>query len=82
MYFFSAKAFLILAIVTAKIVYLGFLVSYTSGVVLIIWMSKVLNELWSFTVSYLAFCLVLVLNIKLVLDSGLGFLSIFWIVKY
>jgi len=30
--FFSAKAFLILAIVTAKIVYLGFLASYANGV--------------------------------------------------
>ena len=30
MRFFSAKAFLISAIVTAKIVYLGFLVSYAN----------------------------------------------------
>ena len=30
--FFGAKAFLISAIVIVKIVYLGFLVSYTSGV--------------------------------------------------
>ena len=35
-YLFSAKAFLILAIVIAKIVYSGFLESYTSGVALII----------------------------------------------
>ena len=35
-YFFSAKAFLILAIIIVKIVYLGFLASYTSGVALII----------------------------------------------
>jgi hypothetical protein len=35
-YFFSTKAFLILAIVIAKIVYLGFLASYTSGVAPII----------------------------------------------
>jgi len=33
--FFSAKAFLILAIVIAKIVYLGFLSSYTNRVALI-----------------------------------------------
>jgi len=35
-YFFSAKAFLILAIIIVKIIYLGFLVSYTSGVALIV----------------------------------------------
>jgi len=35
-YFFNAKAFLILAIITAKIVYLGFLASRASGVALII----------------------------------------------
>jgi len=35
------------AIIIAKIVYLGFLASYTSGVALIIWMSKVLSELRS-----------------------------------
>jgi len=34
--FFSAKAFLMLAIVTVKIIYSGFLASYTSGVALII----------------------------------------------
>jgi hypothetical protein len=34
-YFFSAKAFLISAIVIVKIVYLGFLASYTSGVRLV-----------------------------------------------
>ena len=34
--FFNAKALLILAIITAKIVYLGFLVSYISGVAPII----------------------------------------------
>ena len=35
-YFFSAKAFLILAIIIAKIIYLGFLASYTSKIALII----------------------------------------------
>jgi len=35
-YFFSAKAFLILAIVIVKIVYSGFLASYANGVALII----------------------------------------------
>ena len=38
--FFGAKAFLILAIITAKIVYLGFLASYISGVALIIYFGK------------------------------------------
>ena len=82
--FFSAKAFLILAIITAKIVYLGFLASYTSRVALIMWMSKVLSELRlslvSYIVSYLA--LGLVLGIELVLDLGLGSLSILFIVEY
>jgi len=36
MCFFGAKAFLILAIVIVKIVYLGFLASYINGVTLII----------------------------------------------
>jgi hypothetical protein len=45
MYFFSAKAFLILAIIIAKIIYLGFLVSYISKVALIIWIFRVLNKL-------------------------------------
>jgi len=35
-YFFSAKAFLISTIITAKIVYLGFLASRTNRVALII----------------------------------------------
>jgi len=35
-YFFSARAFLISAIIIAKIVYLGFLASYTNKVALII----------------------------------------------
>ena len=44
-YFFSIKAFLILAIITAKIVYLGFLVSYINKVAPIIWISRVLGKL-------------------------------------
>jgi len=88
-YFFSAKAFLILAIVTIKIVYLGFLISYTSKVTPIIWMSKVLNKLWSSVVSYIVFILFYLnsssaLNMELVLisDLGLSFLSIFFIIGY
>jgi len=68
--FFSARAFLILAIITAKIVYLGFLVSYANKVAPIIWMSKVLSELRLSLVSYMVSYL------------GLGSLSIFFIVEY
>jgi len=82
--FFSTKAFLILAIIIAKIIYLDFLVSRTNGVALIMWISKVLSELGlslvSYIVSYLG--LGLVLGTELVLDLGLGFLSIFFIVEY
>ena len=79
-YFFSTKAFLILAIITAKIVYLGFLASRTSRVALIIQISKVLSLLRSSIVSYLG--LGLVLDRELVLDLGLGSLSILFIVGY
>jgi hypothetical protein len=83
-YFFSAKALLISAIIIAKIVYLGFLASYTNGVALIMWMSKVLSELRlslvSYIVSYLG--LGLVLGIELVLDLGLGSLNILFIIGY
>jgi len=65
-YFFNAKAFLILAIVTAKIIYLGFLVSYTNKVALIIRIFRVLGLLRLSIVSYL----------------GLGSLSIFIIIGY
>ena len=44
MYFFSTKAFLISAIVTVKIIYLGFLAGCISGVALIIWIFIVLSE--------------------------------------
>jgi len=76
--FFSAKAFLISAIIIAKIIYFSFLASYTSRVAPIIWISKVLSglrsSLVSYTVSYLV--LSLVLDMELVLDLGLGSSSI------
>ena len=78
MCFFSIKAFLILANIIAKIVYLGFLVSRTSRVALIMWMSRVLSLLRLSIVSYLT--LDLVLGIELVLDLGLGSLSILFII--
>jgi len=83
-YFFSTKAFLISAIIIAKIVYLGFLASRTNRVALIMWMSKVLSELRSSLVSYIVSYsgLGLVLGIKLVLDLGLGSLSILFIIGY
>ena len=80
--FFSAKAFLILAIITAKIIYLGFLASRASGVALIIQISKVLGLFGSSIVSYLGLGLGLVLDIGLVLDLGSGSLSILFIVGY
>ena len=52
-YFFGAKAFLILAIVIAKIMYLGFLVSCISGVAPIMRIFIVLSKLWSSVVSYM-----------------------------
>ena len=68
----------------AKIVYLGFLASHASRVALIMQISRVLSlfklSIVSYIVSYLA--LALVLNIELVLDLGLGSLSILFIVKY
>ena len=82
--FFSTKAFLILAIITAKIIYLGFLASYASRVALIMQIFSILSlfrlSIVSYIVSYLG--LDLVLGIELVLDLGLGSLSIFFIVKY
>jgi len=82
--FFSAKAFLILAIVIVKIIYSSFLASYASGVALIMWISKALSGLRLSLVSYIVSYLVLglVLDIELVLDLGLGSLSIFFIVEY
>ena len=80
MCFFSAKAFLISAIITAKIIYLGFIASYTNRVALIIQTSKVLGLFRSSIVSYLG--LGLVLDMELVLDLGSGSLSILFIVGY
>jgi len=82
--FFSAKAFLILAIIIAKIIYSGFLVSYTINIAPIMCISKVLSELRLFLVFYIVFYSALgsVLNIKLVLDLGSGSLSILFIVEY
>jgi len=82
--FFSAKAFLILVIIMAKIIYLGFLASRASRVAPIMQISRVLSLFKSSIVSYIVFCLGLglVLDIKLVLDLGLGSLSILFIVKY
>ncbi len=80
--FFSAKAFLILAIITAKIVYLGFLVSCTSGVAPIIWISRVSSLLGLSIVFYIVSYSGLVLGIELVLDLNSGSLSILFIVEY
>ena len=84
MCFFNAKAFLILAIITVKIIYLGFLASRANRVALIIYISRVLSlfrlSIVSYIVSYLI--LGLVLDIELVLDLGLGSLSILFIVRY
>ena len=77
---FSAKAFLILAIITVKIVYLGFLASRASGVALIMQTSKVLSLFGLSVVSYLGSGLVL--DTELVLDLGSGSLSILFIVGY
>ena len=78
--FFSAKAFLISAIVTVKIVYLGFLASRANGVAPIMWISRVLSELRlssvSYTDSYLS------LSLVLISDLGSGSLSILFIVEY
>jgi hypothetical protein len=82
--FFSAKAFLISATITAKIVCLGFIASYTSGVAPIMQTSRVSSLFKLSIVSYVGSYsgLGLVLGIELVLDLGLGSLSIFFIVGY
>ena len=82
MYLFSAKAFLISAIITAKIVCSGFLASRASGVAPIIQISKVLGLFRLSMVSYSGLGLGLVLDTELVLDSDLGSLSILFIVGY
>ena len=82
--FFSTKAFLISAIITAKIIYLGFIVSRNNRVALIIQTFRVLSLLRLFIVSYIVsyLGLDLVLDIELVLELGLGSLSILFIVGY
>jgi len=82
--FFSAKAFLILAIIITKIVYLGFLTSRINRVAPIIRISRVLSLLGSSIVSYIVSYLTLgsVLDTELVLDLGLGSLSILFIIEY
>jgi predicted signal transduction protein with EAL and GGDEF domain len=83
-YFFSTKAFLISATVTAKIVCLGFIASRASGVTPIIQTSRVLSLFKSSIISYIGSYsgLGLALGIELVLDLGSGSLSIFFIVGY
>ena len=73
---------LISAIITVKIVYLGFLASRASRVALIIQISKVLGLFGSSMVSCLGLGLGLVLDTELVLYLGLGSLSILFIVGY
>ena len=82
-YFFNTKAFLISAIIIAKIIYLGVLVSYASGVALIIQISNVLS-LFDYLQFLIQFYLRLglVLSIELILDLGLGTLNILFIVRY
>ena len=83
-YFFSAKAFLISAIIIVKIVYLYFLASRANRVALIIRISSVSSlfglSIVSYVVSYSGSGLVS--GIELVLDSGSGSLSILFIVGY
>ena len=63
---------------TVKIIYLGFLVSYISGVAPIMRIFMVLNKLWFSTVFYIGSSLAF----SSVLDLDLGSSSIFFIVKY
>jgi len=79
-YFFCTKAFLILAIVTVKIVYLSFLASRANKITLIMSISRVLNKSKLFLVSYADSYLFL--SLVLILDLGSGSLSIFFIVEY
>ena len=81
---FSAKAFLISAIIIAKIVCLSFLASRASKVALIMQIFSVLSLFGLFIVSYIVsyLGLGLVLDIELILDLGSGSLSILFIVGY
>ena len=82
MCFFSAKAFLMSAIVTAKIVYLCFLASHANRVAPIIQMSIVLSKLQLSTVSCIDFSLALssMSGIESVSDLGSGSSNILFIV--
>ena len=71
-----------MAIIIAKIIYLGFLVSRASEVALIMQISKVLGLFGSSIVSYLGLGLGLVLDIELVLNLSSGSLSILFIIGY
>ena len=82
MYFFSTKAFLISAIIIAKIVYSDFLASCASGVAPIMRIFRVSSLLRLFIVSYIVSYSGLVLGIELVSDLGSGSLSILFIVEY
>ena len=79
-YFFSTKAFLISAIIIAKIIYLGFIVSRTNRVALIMQISRVLSLLRLSIVSYIVSYLIL--GIESVLNLGLNSLNILFIVRY
>jgi hypothetical protein len=72
------------ATITAKIVCSGFIASRASKVALIMQISRVSSLFKSSIVSYVGSCLGLglALGIELVLDLGLGSLSIFFIVGY
>ena len=67
-----------------KIVYLGFIVSYTNRVALIMQISRVLSLLRLSIVSYIVSYLILglILGKESVLDLGSGSLSILFIVGY
>ena len=73
-----------MAIIIAKIVYLGFIASRANRVALIMQISRVLSLLRLSIVSYIVSYLILdlILGIELVLDLGLGSLSILFIVGY
>jgi len=79
MCFFGAKAFLISAIVTAKILCLCFLASLASGAALIIQMSIVLSELRLSTVSYIDFSFSVSGSVS---DLSLSSLNILFIIGY
>ena len=75
---------MVLAIITAKIIYLGFIASRANRVALIMQISRVLSLLKLSIVSYIVYYLILglILGIELVLDLGLGSLNILFIVGY